>query len=47
MNKSILMYARDRELVETRTWVLEARGYHVFTASNLSGNPSASDIKTL
>ena len=45
MNKSILMYGRDRELLRTRTWVLETRGYHVVTASHLSDIPRIRDTE--
>jgi predicted esterase len=43
MAKSILMYGQDRELLESRTWVLETRRYHVVTARQISDVLGASE----
>ena len=34
---SILIYGRDRQLLETRQWVLEGAGYRVSKATELAG----------
>jgi hypothetical protein len=33
----ILMFGHDQNLLETKQWVLQSRGYRVFLASSLSG----------
>ena len=40
MGKSILMYGNDQDLLESRTWVFETRGYRVFAAHDLASIPS-------
>lgn len=39
MTKAILLYGRDRKLLESRQRLLRSRGYRVVTASNLAEIP--------
>lgn len=41
----ILLFGHDQQLLETRQWVLQSRGYRVLTASSLSGLSEISRAK--